>query len=301
MNIGEILINKYVFAYLATLGGLLYWFRVKEANRAKTIQDARDREGLGPEILAGPKTRLQGSRDRALKESELFLALALILPFLLSIFGAEDKEKTGLATAFIAIFAWILVSGTDLAKSLVGGLAFRILNPLKPAFGLHDRVTIKGISGKVVDIGVFHVRLQTPDDDLICIPTSSLWSETLISANAGARSSLCVMAFHLMPDTDMKQRKNAENIIWDAVQASVYFDPDNPLQIYCSQTSSAIVLTAKAYVASTYREPDFKSDVTNRVLDGFSSNRIHLSGSFYNTRQLSQPQDCDTSDKEKKG
>ena len=48
---------------------------------------------------------------------------------------------------------------------------------------------------------------------------------------------------------------------------SVYFDFTKPMQIYSTQQENAIVLTVKAYVASTYNEPLFKSDVTRAFLD----------------------------------
>lgn len=149
------------------------------------------------------------------------------------------------------------------------------LNPLQ----IGDRVTLKGHSGKVIRIGTFFVTLQTLDDDLVSIPTRELWSEVLVSANAGARSSLCVMPFYLAPFVSKPQRQRAEDTIWDSMQASPYCETARPMQIYLSQTPDAICLTAKAYVTSTYDEPLFKSDVTRAFLDLASSKGIPLASS----------------------
>ena len=281
MKLGEALLNGYVFAYIAILGGTLGLIRFLRIRRAKKIRVARHYQGLTSEILAGPETQLDLYQKRALIESCIFLSIAIVLPFLLAYLeGSNSQAKLGLAATFIALIVWILVSATDIAKSFVGGLAFKIINPLNPAFQLNDRVTLKGYSGKVMHIGVLHVRLNTQDDDQVCIPTMSLWNEILVSTNAGGRSSLCVMEFYLAPDTAKSKRKRAEDIIWDAVQASVYFEPAHPLQIYCHQKPYAIVLQAKAYVASTYKEPDFKSEVTNTVLDKLNENQIHLASTI---------------------
>ena len=137
-------------------------------------------------------------------------------------------------------------------------------------------MTLLGHAGKVEDIGPFFVRLKTADDEEVRIPTAALWNAPLISANAGKRASLCVMTFHLAPCVGAEKRKKAENAIWDAIQRSVYWDFDNPMQIYVEQRKDEIVLTAKAYVASTYNEPLFKSDVYQAFLDFTDSESVPL-------------------------
>jgi hypothetical protein len=114
------------------------------------------------------------------------------------------------------------------------------LNPLQ----IGDRVTFKGHSGKVIRISTFFIILQTLDDDLVSVPTRELWSEVLVSANAGARSSLCVMPFYLAPFVSKPQRSHGQGL-W----------------------------------ASTYDEPLFKSDVTRAFLDLASSEGIPLASS----------------------
>ena len=278
-ELGKALLNIYVLIYIVILGGTLVLMRLIRTWQARKIATAREKQGLTLEIITGPDTQLDQLQKQTWIVSVLFLCVAVMLPFLLAFCpGVDPEAKAGLAATFAALMVWVLVSATDIAKSFLGGLAFKIVNPLNPAFQLNDRVSLKGYSGKVVDIGIFHVRLNTADDDQVCIPTMSLWNEVLVSANAGSRSSLCVMEFYLAPDTDRTRRKLAEDIIWDAVQTSVYFEPAHPLQIYCVQKPQAIVLQAKAYVASTYKEPDFKSEVTNTVLDQLNAKRIHLAG-----------------------
>ena len=97
------------------------------------------------------------------------------------------------------------------------------------------------------------------------------------SANAGNRSSLCVMNFYLPSSVNAQQRQTAEDAVWNAIQASVYYEPCKPMQIYLKQTPDAIQITAKAYVASTYNEPLFTSDVTRAFLDVVSQENLPLS------------------------
>lgn len=239
--------------------------------------------------LEGPPLVDHAVKLATLKQQATWDALLVLIPLIglpLVLVYCFDVDRTGLATTFLALFIWTLVSATNVAKAFLGGIAFRLFAGFHPPFQVGDRVTIGGHSGKVEEIGAFFVRLTTLDDDQVSIPTSSLWSAPIVSANAGGRASLCVMTFHLAPFIKAPQRTAAENAIWDAVQKSVYWEFDKPLQIYVEQRKDEIVLTAKAYVASTYNEPLFKSDVYQGFLDFASEKSIPLASSEWRRSSL---------------
>lgn len=191
---------------------------------------------------------------------------------------ASDNVKAGhgLLFTFLILLLWLLFSGSDLAKAAIGGIAFRTVMAYGNTFQVGDRVTIKGHSGKLVEIGVFYLILVTLDDDKICLPTNSLWGAELTTANDGERSSLVVTHFYLSPTLSLKALQQTEDAIWDAIQASSYFEPSKPKQIFYLQQLDHIQLTAKAYVASTYNEPLFRSDITRLFLQFVKDNDILL-------------------------
>ena len=276
-------ITRYMFIYIGLLILLMIFSSLVRHLLIAFINRRRKKRKLTSEVFVGPEIKLRSFRKTAWIQPLFIIICAISLPFLnLYLFDINEKEFLGLITSFTVLFFWFL-STTGVLKSLIGGMAFRIIVLIKPPpFQLYDRVTLKGYSGKVLEIGLFYVRIQTLDEDIVSIPTYSLLSEVIVSSNAGERSSLCVIEFFLSPGTSPKNRKKAEDIIWDAVQSSFYYDPEKPLQIYCSQRHDAIVLSAKASVANTYRELDFKSEVTNKVLDAFRTdgNNIMLSYSL---------------------
>ncbi|MEM7311033.1 MAG: mechanosensitive ion channel domain-containing protein [Planctomycetota bacterium] len=227
---------------------------------------ARREQGLPDDVLLHRTVGLEELRTASVLQSVVLLLSVLVVPLLLAA-NAGEEAREGLSVAFLGLFAWSLWSATDFTKSFLGGLTFRTYAAFLPPFQVGDRITVAGVSGRVDDIGLFHVRLVTPDDDLVSVPTASLWSETIANANAGDRSSLVALDLFLDPRATSDQRKAAEDILWDCVQASTYFEPEKPLQIYVSQLPHAVRMTAKGYVASTYDEPLFRSEVTSRVLD----------------------------------
>lgn len=279
--------NGYVLSYLTIVIGLQlsyagwrHWQRQSIANHRKT-------QGLPDGIIVYHAQRLAERRRDALLQSGLFLGSVLIVPFILVLIAQQldgnvsNPEQKGVVIVFLTLLAWLLFTGTDLAKAFLGGLAFKTLAAFKNPFQIGDRVTLKDIGGKVVGFDTFFVSLQTPNDDLISIPTASLWGETLNSTNAGDRSSLCMIRFYLAPHASSEQRQACEHAIWDAIQSSAYYDPSKPMQIYLEQLPEAIQLTAKAYVALTYDEPLFTSDVTRAFLDFAADHGIALAAASW--------------------
>ncbi|MDJ0582190.1 mechanosensitive ion channel domain-containing protein [Crocosphaera sp.] len=276
----ELLDNPKIVIYLLTylgvvIGGqILYGMGVyvqKKSNYHK-----RKLQGLPEEILINNSERLASRRVDALFQSGLLLATILLTPFTLIAITQADKDTRGLGIAFLVLFGWILSNGTDLITAFIGGLAFKTVVAFKQPFQIGDRITVQDVSGKVIKFNTFFLVLQTLDHDRISIPTHTLWTEIVSSANAGNLSSLCVMNFYLASFVNAEQRQKAEDAIWDAIQASVYYDSSKPMQIYLIQTPEAIQLTAKAYVACTYNEPLFVSDVTRAFLDFVSKEKIAL-------------------------
>ncbi len=254
------------------------WFQHQCRKKAKRRQLA----GLPADNLMNVTETLSQTRFEAQVQSLVFILAVIVAPFMIGMFLLGDdsnrkEQRDGLALAFAGMLIWSLTTGTDVAKAFLGGLSFRTLVAFRKPIQVGDRVTLQEHSGKVLSIGTFFVMLQTENDDLVSIPTHGLWSSVLISANAGERYSLCVMDFYLASFATQAQRQQAEDIIWDAIQASPYLEVSQPMQIYMSQMPLAIQLTAKAYVASTYNESLFKSDVTTAFLNHAAENDLPLS------------------------
>ncbi|MGF1476814.1 MAG: mechanosensitive ion channel domain-containing protein [Geminicoccaceae bacterium] len=268
MDLALTLLNPYGVAYLVLvlIGQLIFtWYC---GRRRRRIADRRARQGLPADIMIDHHDRLAATRKETLSQATLLLASGVGLPFILmALPGVPWEAMQGLAIAFAALFVWTLVVGTDVARAFLGGLAFRTIAAMTRPFQVGDRVNLRGVSGRVVEIGLFFVKLQTPDDDLVSLPTSSLWAEVLSSANAGERYSLAVVTFYLSPTATSAQREAAETALVDAIQASTYFDMARPVKLSWQQDLFALTLTARCYVALTYNDPAFRSDITRVFLN----------------------------------
>ncbi|SET52555.1 Small-conductance mechanosensitive channel [Nitrosomonas marina] len=273
------LIDPFVGIYVALIIVIQYIAYYWNAYQKKQISKRRRLLGLGDQILVNQAQRLVELKKEASNQALVLLLPIIVLPIVLWLISTRMEDyspEKGLLLTFFIFALWLLFNGTDIARAALGGIAFRTITAFSESFQVGDRVTLRGHSGKVLEIGIFYVKLQTADDDLVCIPTSSLWSENLLSANAGERASLCVIPFYFSTRIDAQQLQMAEDAIWGSMQGSTYLDPEKPIQIYLSQERDCIKLTAKSYVASTYNEPLYKSDVTHAFLQFARAKHIPL-------------------------
>ncbi|MEL6776554.1 MAG: mechanosensitive ion channel domain-containing protein [Cyanobacteria bacterium J06597_16] len=287
-DIAKLFINPSVLLYLGGIIGtqVLYsWWRQQQQ---KSINTRRRTRGLPKEVLLNHTERLAERRRHALTQSTLLIASVVVLPFVLiastqwfdawigSAPETTTTEKTGLTITFVTLLISSLISSPSVVKAFLEGLAYKTLAAFTTPFQIGDRVLIKGISGRVVQLDTFFVVIETLKGERVSLPTHTLWAETITSVNGGDRDSLCEMVFYLSPTSSDKQRQAAEDIIWNTIQSSTYLEPSKPIQIYLSQGAKAIQLTARAYVASTYNEDLFTSDVTRAFLNFTHQKQIPL-------------------------
>ncbi|MEO1175064.1 MAG: mechanosensitive ion channel domain-containing protein, partial [Myxococcota bacterium] len=147
-------------------------------------------------------------------------------------------------------------------------------------FQVGDRIAFGGYYGEVKEIGLRTVRLVTLDDNLVTIPSNKFLTEAVASANAGELDCMVVMPFFIAATAD---HLRASEIVRESILASKYLFLGKPLVVLISNQLTRdgrvyVELTAKAYVFDTQHEKAFGSDVTDRVLRAFKSERIPLPG-----------------------
>ena len=161
----------------------------------------------------------------------------------------------------------------DLAASIVAGLIILVDRP----FQVGDRVTFDGYYGEIRHIGLRSVRLVTLDDTQVTIPNNKFLTDTVASGNAGAIEMMIQMDFWTGIDQDVSR---AKEIVAEALTSSRYVDLEFPWSVNISQLMHesyfALRFRAKAYVLDVRFEKAFETDVTERVLAGFTGAGIHL-------------------------
>jgi hypothetical protein len=151
----------------------------------------------------------------------------------------------------------------DFVASVLASLTILLTRP----FQVGDRIKFASYYGEVVEVGLRSVRLVTPDDNLVTIPSSTVLTEAVASANAGSLDCMVVVRICVPMSADVTR---AREIVEEAVLASRYLCLGKPFSVLVGTrqlgASLVVELTARAFVYDARHELAFASDITDLAL-----------------------------------
>lgn len=145
----------------------------------------------------------------------------------------------------------------DYASSLIAGVVAVGEMPYRNG----DWVTIDGIYGEVRSVGLRTVRLVTPDDDVVTIPQSRLWTAAIVNSNDGSPRLQCVATFHLHPDDD---EALARDVLTDVALTSAFVHFEEPMVVVMSGQPWGTELRLKVYPVDARQQFRLVTDLTVR-------------------------------------
>lgn len=167
--------------------------------------------------------------------------------------------------AFSGLFGAALGLGIkDLFANVVGGLVMILERPYR----VGDKIQLGDHYGEVLDIGIRTTTLVTPNDSEVSVPNYLLFTESMSNANAGSPEMLVVTEVAVDVDADIGR---AKEIMEQALATSQYFyaSDDHQPWVNVDDGPRYTTITGKAYVNDHRNEQQFRSDITERVLDRF--------------------------------
>lgn len=154
----------------------------------------------------------------------------------------------------------------DLAASVMAGLTILIDKP----FQVGNRVSVGKYYGEITSIGLRSVRLTTLQDELVTIPNNAFLTEMVACSNAGTLDMSVQMDFLIGRDEDVAV---ARRVLSEAIASSRYAWLESPFRVGVAEVIEqgylAIRLRATVHVLDVRYEEALKSDVTERVIEGF--------------------------------
>ena len=281
-SIARGLINPYVLIYgVAIIATQLFYSQWQRRRRALVERQRRTR-GLSNDVLLSRPERLAARREYAFVESALLLLMALGLPFVLAaaipfIEGSAESvssSRLGLTMALLGSMLVLVWSARKPLQAFVGGLAFKLLAVSTVPFEIGDRITVKGITGRVTQLGTFLLEIETAAGERVSLPAYLLWTEMV--AIAPERATRCEIALQLSLSVSQRQRRLIESFLQESVQSSTYIAPSKPIQIYFSMVPLKLQIVVVAYATAEEQAMAFKSEITNAFLTFAEKEQIAL-------------------------
>ena len=183
--------------------------------------------------------------------SLLVLAIVWIVPIVFNVTLQNFLVIAGAASVAVG-FAF-----KDYVSSLMAGIVAVFERPYRPG----DWVRIGSVYGEVKSVGLRAVRLNTPDDNLVVIPHSLLWTDPITNCSDGVQTMQCVANFYLQPRHDAARVRSA---LQDVALTSAFLDYGKPIIVVLSEEPWGTHYKLRAYPFDMRDQFQFVSDLTVR-------------------------------------
>lgn len=270
-----------ILAFFAVFLGAPSAARAQADNAAEIVRFLRP-SGLVPALLAIAVsivalrfiTSMTGRFSERFSERRLlaqqvntilrFIIYCVTIAIVITSLFTLEREALLALSGVIAVTVGFALK--DLASSVLAGITILFDRP----FQVGDRVTVTGVYGEIINIGLRSVRLVTLDDSIVTIPNNRFLTEVVVSGNAGALDMQIVMDFYIAPDSDLDR---ARQIVYEALRTSRFVYLEKPVVVLVNDLIQdsyfATRLRGKAYVLDVHYEKAFETDVTVRVKRAF--------------------------------
>ena len=145
----------------------------------------------------------------------------------------------------------------DYVSSLIAGVVAIYERPYRPG----DWVQIGNAYGEVQSVGLRSLRLLTPDDTVVTIPHSNLWTTNIFNNNDGARTLQCVADFFLHPNHDAAAVRQK---LQDVALTSPFLSLGRSVAVVLAEKPWGTHYRLKAYPIDARDQFAFTSDLTMR-------------------------------------
>lgn len=184
---------------------------------------------------------------------------------LMNLFLNLSRENVLAVTGTIAVALGFAFK--DYASSIIAG----IVGLFEAPYRVGDRVAIADEYGEVVSYGLRGIRLQTPSDNIVTVPHSHIWTNTVSNANMGELEAQVVTEFYLAHEVNPEQ---VENILYRIAYTSKYTHLKLPILVVMSEHSWGSLYKLRSYPLDARDEFAYKTDLTVRAKKEFARHNL---------------------------
>src|SRR6056297_1811679 len=152
----------------------------------------------------------------------------------------------------------------DILRNIFGGIMIILDRP----FQVGDKIGVGDHYGEVLSIGLRSSRVVTPDDSIVSIPNAELMNKAVSNSNSSALDCQVVAEIYLPATVNVSSVKQ---LATKAVYASPYTYLNKPVDVIVlneiHEKQFVIKLRVKAYVLDIRYEFQFKSDMTEMIIE----------------------------------
>jgi small-conductance mechanosensitive channel len=173
-------------------------------------------------------------------------AVLILIAIGISLPGLLDLSITIILVALLAVITIIGLSSQKVISNMVAGLALLYESP----FATGDFISTGGVSGTVVSVRLFSVRIRTTDGIYVHIPNDQIYSTTVSNNHANVALRF-VYSVGIRYQDDVKQ---AEDIIGRILEDYTFVLKNPAPAVFVSDiTADSVVLMIRVWFPSNWK------------------------------------------------
>ncbi|MEM8832647.1 MAG: mechanosensitive ion channel family protein [Cyanobacteria bacterium P01_G01_bin.19] len=184
---------------------------------------------------------------------------------LMNLFLNLSRENILAVTGTVAVALGFAFK--DYASSIIAGIVSLFESP----YGVGDRIKIGEHYGEVISYGLRSVKIQTPDDNIVVIPHSKIWTEAVSNANGGALEAQVVTKFYFAHEIDINL---VRKILYRTAQTSKYTALKLPIVVVIEEKPWGTIFKLKSYPLDARDEFIYQTDLISRAKQAFSKHQF---------------------------
>lgn len=188
------------------------------------------------------------------------LVMTVTVITLMNLFLNLSRENVLAVTGTVAVALGFAFK--DYASSIIAG----IVGLFEAPYRVGDRVAIAGEYGEVISYGLRSIRLRTPSDNIVTVPHSYMWTNSVSNANMGELEAQVMTKFYLAHEANPEQ---VENILYRIAYTSKYTHLKMPIVVVMADYSWGSLFKLRCYPLDARDEFAYATDLTVRAKKEF--------------------------------
>lgn len=212
--------------------------------------------------------RVPRGRRLQVKQFLPFLRLMIwvaAITVLIDLFLNVNRENLLAITGTVAVALGFAFK--DLVSSIIAG----VFGLFEAPYRIGDRIQINQHYGEVIGYGLRGLRLKTPEDSVVTIPHSQIWTSAVINTNMGDLEAQVVTKFYFAHEIDVLLVKR---ILYRVAYTSKYTHLKLPVLVVIEEKSWGTLFKLKCYPLDARHEFVYKTDLITRAKEIFSRHSL---------------------------
>jgi len=194
------------------------------------------------------------------------LKIVIWLGAAIVIFGQLNIDITGILASATVISLVVGMALKETASNLVSGMMMVMDKP----FEVGDKITVMGVTGKVVDVGIMSTKIKTGQDHQVVIPNKSISGKEVINfAKGGPEDAPKRVNLRLNIGVGYDEEPaHVKQMILDVVRECDYIvDDPKPTALFRDMLDSALLFRVNCWVRDYSDEWVARDWILTRILE----------------------------------